>query len=78
MYYTSPSVSKDDFEHIKDARKRAMTKLRSENRVVNIYERRRGFQGQVFLIKYKGKKIYGFRTVKGVSYEIKKDGTLKR
>lgn len=78
MYYTSPSLSKTYFEHIKDARKKAMAYLRLHKATVQIYERRRGLQGQVFTNRYKGKRYFGYRSVSGVDYEINKDGTLKR
>lgn len=78
MYYTSPSLSKTYFEHIKDARKKAMAYLKSDKDTVMIYERRRGLQGQVFTKRYKGKRYFGYRSVSGIDYDINKDGTLKR
>lgn len=80
MYYTSPSVSKTDYEHIADARKGAMAYLKKPLRrqdTVHIYERKRGLQGQVYSIRYAGKRYFAYRTNKG-NYEIDKNGKLKR
>ena len=78
MYYTIPPLSKTDFEHIKDARKKAMAYLKTDKDTVMIYEKRRGLQGQVFCVKYRGKRHFGYRSIEGIDYEINKDGTLKR
>ena len=79
MYYTSPSTSKTDYEHIADARKGAIAYLKKPHRqdTVHIYERRRGLQGQVYSIRYAGKRYFAYRTNKG-NYEIDKNGRLKR
>lgn len=78
MYYTSPSLSKSYFGHIKDARKKAMAYLKSDKDTVQVYERRRGYQGQVFCVTYRGKRHFGYRSSGGKEYAINKDGTLKR
>lgn len=81
MYYTSPSTKKTDYGHIKEARKSAISYLKKpfrKNATVNVYERKRGLQGQVYSIVYMNRRYFAYRSNKGIDYEINKDGTLKR
>lgn len=80
MYYTIPRLARYEFEHIADARKRAVSHLTLSDKhdIVHIYEVRRGLQGMVFPMMMNGKRRFMYRSSAGVDYIINKDGTLKR